>query len=358
MRGWVMKPFSRRSILGVFLAGLAVLGCLQPASAGKPAKKFNPKDLDNLKFFIESVRGIVVASNTSEEAYNHTGELTPTEGVWSNQERFPNGTVRWWEDQSPYPKNTRRANMPFDGGRAFGQDDHDRPGYIPRGCNGKPCVRGGLIPEQMKGKFKHHYKQPCYFELQPEARFKFEGPFSVFILVKPIKQKRDFVYFGAHHWSVLRHQVKDNSLRFKNGKFATLTGPNAVEIGKWQLIEVHRDKDNNLRCAVDGRDVTKGKPAIDGPFRLVHIMNHNKNIAKRADPFAGDLAAFVLYSDELKEAEKQSVRDYFNGIYGFMGKGEATTQPAGKGTKKAAESKPPAKREPTIRPSATTTPTD
>ncbi|MHC4716083.1 MAG: hypothetical protein ACYS5V_03880 [Planctomycetota bacterium] len=289
----------------------------QPARAGK---KFNPKDLDNLKFFIESVRGIVIATNTSERAYNNTGELTPTERVWSDQKRFPQGTVRWWWDQSPYPRNARRHNMPFPSGRAFGQDDHDRPGYIPDGCNGKPCARGGLAPAATKGKFKRHHKQPCYFELQPEARFKFEGPFGVFLLVRPVKQKRDFVYFGVFHWSNLFHRIRDNSLRFKNMKVVPLTGPDAVAIGKWQLIEVHRDRDDNLQCVVNGRDVTQGTPGVGGPFRFVHIMNNNKNIWRGADPYAGDLAAFVLYSDQLTEAEKKKVRDYFNGIYGYMGK--------------------------------------
>jgi hypothetical protein len=276
-----------------------------------------PKDLDNLEFFIESVNGIVIAKNTSEEAYHQTGELTPTEMVWSDQQRFPHGTIRWWWDQSPKGKPSRRKNKPFETGRAFGQDDHDRPGYIPAGCNGKPCARGGLAPDDEKGKYKHHYKQPCYFELQPEDRFEFEGPFSVFLLVRPVEQARDFVYFGVFHWSTLHHRIIDNSLHFKNGRFAALTGPGAVEINKWQLIEVHRDEEERLQCVVDGRDRTQGTPGVDGPFKLVHIMNNNKNIWKSADPFTGDFAAFVLYSDELTEQEKQSVRNYFDRVYYF-----------------------------------------
>ncbi len=68
---------------------------------------------------------------------------------------------------------------------------------------------------------------------------------------------------------------------------------------------------------VNGNDRTLGSPVIDGPFRLVHIMNNNKNVWKRADPFAGDLAAFVLYSDVLREDEKQAVRKYFDRTYDF-----------------------------------------
>jgi len=115
----------------------------------------------------------------------------------------------------------------------------------------------------------------------------------------------------------LKHRISDNSLHFKNGRFAALTGPDAVEVDKWQLIEVHRDEQNRLRCVVNGRDLTQGTPSVDGPFKLVHIMNNNKNIWKGADPFAGDLAAFVLYSDQLTEQEKQNVRDYFDNVYDF-----------------------------------------
>ena len=48
-------------------------------------------------------------------------------------------------------------------------------------------------------------------------------------------------------------------------------------------------------------------------------MNNNKNVWARADPFAGDLAAFVLYSDVLTGKEQQAVRDYFDGVYDFNG---------------------------------------
>lgn len=298
---------------------LVVLSSSQVAYSQVVTKpgKFNPTDLPGLEFFVESVNGIVIATNTTEEAYNNTDELTPNDKVWSDQQRFPHGTVRWWLDQSPRGVPTRRGNKPFKSGRSFGQDDHDRPGFIPDGCNGKPCVRGGLVPDGEYGKHKHHYKQPCYFELQPEDRFSFEGPFSVFLLVRPIEQKRDFLYFGVFHWSTLTHKKADNSLQFKNMKTATLTGPDAVNIGAWQLIEVHRDKANQLRCIVNGIDRTLGEPAVDGPFRFTHVMNNNKGIWNSADPFTGDLAAFVLYSSVLTEQNKRDVRTYFDEVYGF-----------------------------------------
>jgi hypothetical protein len=310
-----MRP-SRILNAAVFGAALVMSG---GSFSAEDASEFYPTDLEHLEFFIESVQGMVLASNTSQDAYDNTGELTPTKMVWSDQQRFPHGTVRWWWDQSPQGKPTKRKNKPFKNGRAFGQDDHDRPGYIPDGCNGKPCARGGLVPDSERGRHKHHYKQPCYFELQPEDRFLFEGPFSVFLLVRPVPQDRDFVYFGAFHWSTLKHQVADNSLHFKNGRFATLTGPDAVQNGKWQLIEVHRDDANRLRCVVNGADRTHGTPEIDGPFRFVHVMNNNKGVWNNADSFTGDLAAFALYSDVLTEQQRQAVRRYFDKVYNFQG---------------------------------------
>ena len=250
--------------------------------------------------------------------------------------------MRYWQDQSPY-KNTKRPTMPFDNqGRAFGQDDHDRPGYIPDGCNGKPSARGGLADPNLKEAFGHHQKQACYFELQPEDRFirkdRLHGALSFFILVKPAQQKRAFVYFGTFHNSTLL-QAKDNSLAFKHtntnketGKHvmvtAKLTGPNAVATGKWQLIEVHRDKDGKLQCVVNGQDLTVGDPSADGPFQFVFLMNNNKNVWRSADPYTGDLAAFVLYNKELTEDEKLNVRTYFNGIYDYMPKDAPAPKPA------------------------------
>ena len=126
---------------------------LFPANVAHPQEpeEFHPKQLDHLEFFIESISGIVLATNTSQEAYENTAELTPNDKVWTNQEQFPQGTVRWWWDQSPQGVPTRRGNKPFKTGRSFGQDDHDRPGYIPDGCNGKPAVRGALVPGRRAG---------------------------------------------------------------------------------------------------------------------------------------------------------------------------------------------------------------
>ena len=299
---------------------LAAIACLAGAA---PTEDFNPKDLDNLEFFVESVKGLALAKNDSEDAYNNTRENTPLEKLWSDQKRFPHGTVRWWLDQSPYvrsKKKRQRPNWIFKTGRDIGQDDHDRPGYIPDGCNGKPCVRGGLIG---KTKGKSHNKQPCYFEFQLESRdFKFDGPFSFFLLARPIEQERKFCYFGVHHRSVFIQDPKDNSLTWKNGNVMhRLTGADAVRTGAWQLIEVQRDANNNLTCAVNGRNVTQGRPSDSASFEFMMLFNNNKGQSDKIEPFAGDIASLIIYRDALTPGERAKVRGYLNGIYGFMSGG-------------------------------------
>lgn len=70
-----------------------VLVCVSPVVT--IAADFNPKDLDNLEMFLESVNGLAVATNTSQDAYESTGENTPLDLLWSDKDRFPHGTVRW-----------------------------------------------------------------------------------------------------------------------------------------------------------------------------------------------------------------------------------------------------------------------
>ena len=306
---------------GLVAAITCIAGALASPETGNP-DDFNPKDLDNLEFFVESVKGLALAKNDSEDAYNNTRENTPLDKIWSDRKRFPHGTVRWWLDQSPYVRSKekrQRPNWVFKTGRDIGQDDHDRPGYIPEGCNGKPCVRGGLIGTP---KGKHHNKQPCYFEFQLESRdFKFDGPFGVFLLVRPIEQERKFCYFGVYHRTVFIQHVKNNSLIWKNGgAMHPLTGPQAVRTGAWQLLELHRDAQNRLACFVNGKNVTRGNPSDSAAFEFLMLFNNNKGQNDKIEPFAGDMASLIVYRDVLTNDERQKVRAYLNGIYGFMGR--------------------------------------
>ena len=279
-------------------------------------KAFNPKDLDNLEMFLESVNGLAVATNTSQSAYDRTGENTVLKEVWSDKQRFPHGTVRWWLDQSPYVNDKKiRPSREFKTGRDIGQDDHDRPGYIPDGCNGKPCVRGGLIGA---GRGEKHNKQPCYFELQLESRdFKIEGPFGLFLLLRPIPQENDAAIMGQFHWSVLIQSAGKNRLEWKNLKQRIpISGDETLKPDQWQLVELHRDAKNKLRCVINGQDVTLGSPKDELPFVFMFLFNNNKGqgFAKQ-DPFAGDIAALVVYRDEVTEYERAKVRNYFESVY-------------------------------------------
>ncbi len=310
-----MRLFKATSTFVIVSAIAANLLALDNA---KGSEAFNPKDLDNLEMFLESVRGLAVATNTSQEAYEGTGENTVLEEVWSDKERFLNGTVRWWLDQSPYKNDKKiRPSREFKTGRDIGQDDHDRPGYIPDGCNGKPCVRGGLIGT---GKGEKHNKQPCYFELQLESRdFKIEGPFGLFLLVRPIQQENDAAIMGVFHWSVLIQSARKNRLEWKNLKQRIpVSGDETLKTDQWQLVELHRDAKHNLRCVINGKDVTAGSPRDELPFVFMFLFNNNKGqgFAKQ-DPFAGDIAALVIYRDELEENEKTQVRKYLGTTYGL-----------------------------------------
>ena len=305
-------------MLAASLVVSAIVAGLLAQDASKESRAFNPKDLDNLEMFLESVKGLAVATNTSEKAYEATGENTVLKDLWSDKSRFPHGTVRWWQDQSPYKNDKKiRPSRVFKTGRDIGQDDHDRPGYIPDGCNGKPCVRGGLI-DSAKG--EKHNKQPCYFELQLESRdFKIEGSFGLFLLAHPIKQENNATILGRFHHSVLIQNVDKNRLEWKNlGKPMPISGVGTLKTNTWQLLELHRDAKNNLTCTINGKDVTVENPQDSLPFTFMFLFNNNKGQGfAQHEPFAGDIAAFVVYRDELTKAEKTKVRRYFDTVYGL-----------------------------------------
>lgn len=288
--------------------------CVAPAAV--MSDDFNPRDLDNLEMFLESVKGLAVATNTSQLAYDSTDENTILEEVWSDKNRFPHGSVRWWLDQSPYTNNRRiRPSRIFKTGRDIGQDDHDRPGYIPDGCNGKPSVRGGLIGI---GEGDKHNKQPCYFELQVENRdLKIEGSFGLFLLMRPIRQENDAVIMGQYHWSVLIQNARMKRLEWKHlTQRIPVSGDGTLKIDQWQLVELHRDASDNLRCIINGEDVTAGNLKDQLPFLFMFLFNNNKGQGfANMEPFAGDIAAFVLYRDELASEERSKVRKYFERVY-------------------------------------------
>lgn len=298
------------------LLSCAITCGLAAQSRALRSEEFNPGDLDNLEMFLESTKGLAIATNTSDEAYRATGENTPLDQLWSDQRRFPHGTVRWWLDQSPYRNDKRiRPNRVFKTGRDFGQDDHDRPGYIPDGCHGKPCVRGGLIGD---GKGELHNKQPCYFELQLESRdFRIDGPFSLFLLVRPVQQPRPAVILGQFHRSVLIQNSDQNRLEWKNlGPRIPLSADSSFALDKWHLLEVHRNEDTTLECVIDSKDVTAAGAKDKQPFVFMFLFNNNKGQGFAGlSPFAGDIAALIIYKDRLTADERNDVRRYLDRNY-------------------------------------------
>lgn len=224
--------------------------------------------------------------------------------------------MRWWLDQSPYTNDKRlRQTGVFRTDRDIGQDDHDRPGCIPVGCNGKPCGRGGLIG---KAKGDKHNQQPCYFEFQMENRdFRIDGPFRIFLLARPVQQAKDATIFGQFHKPVLSQSATSNRLEWKNGgQRNPISAANTLKTDTWQLLELHRNSRHQLQCVIDGNDVTVGTPSDSLPIVFMFLFNNSKGqgFAKQY-PFAGDIAALVIYRDELVNDVRVKVRQYFERVY-------------------------------------------
>lgn len=95
-----------------------------------------------------------------------------------------------------------------------------------------------------------------------------------------------------------------------------MSDDSTLKTGHWQLLELHRDAADNLKCIIDGKDVTAGNPRDKLPFVFMFLFNNNKGqgFAKQ-DPFAGDIAALAIYRKELTEKERVKLRNYFADVY-------------------------------------------
>ncbi|MDC0273875.1 hypothetical protein OAK91_03990 [Planctomycetaceae bacterium] len=315
-------PATRRIFGAIFF--LTLWPCLDAGVRAEEPLKFHPSSLAEIVLFVESINGMEVTTSDSPDIYNLNTELVPLEKCWSDQKRFPQGTIRWWFDQSGYQRPgqqlKRKPYNPHKTGRDFGQDDHDRPGFIPDGCNGKPCARGGSIPTGTNNDpSAKHGTQPCYFEIQYGQGYKKDTPFSIFLLAKPIHQKNNFVYFGVAHWANLIQSVSDRSLIFKSGpkSISQVSTTNAITYNQWQLIEVHRDATDKVTAVVNGKDVTKGNPILAGELYVGYLMNNNKG-QSIPEPMAGDVAAFLVTAQMLDESQRNAVRNYFDSVYKYM----------------------------------------
>lgn len=288
------------------MAGMPVI----PATA-----QFSPLDLDTIRFFVQSTyidTVLHVARCTTSTCLNEPNtEQAPIAGQYCDLTVCPDGCVRRWPDRSGYVPAGGFNPPEYTEGRNFGQDDLEKPCYVPNCINGLPCVRGG----SPYGTFT----QDKYVENQVADIMSLDNAFSIFLLCRPINQAAtgNWYYLGQAH-SNLQHNVSKNALMFHvNGPspILQLTTDSSVAINEWQLMEVHRSLDDSLTGVINGVDKTNSPLMNAGTFRLGYLFSNFKTTGDVA--MYGDIAAAVVYEGELTEVEKQLVRDYFNNIYHY-----------------------------------------
>lgn len=248
----------------------------------------------------------------------------------------PHGCVRWWEDQSgfdcapagsypggrPETKVCRRQGHPHEdewvAGHEFGQDDREKPAFVPDCINGLPCARGFNVGGLFAGA-----QEPAGLETQSYDVIRLSGDFSQFLLWRPVAQPRDYGVYGSAT-SQVRVRVSDLSLVYKprGGLTYSLGVRKSVRNGEWQLLEIHRDPGGSLQAVVDGVDVTSRPVQNQDDFALRYFITNYVN--RGGIGSEGDFAAFLLYDRSLDEEERQTIRDYLDSIYAYRrGRGEA-----------------------------------
>ena len=287
--------------------------------------QFNPTDISELVFFVESKNidtSNHVAYCESDFCLNHPN----TEGAIIAEQYCDvtndcgEGCVRRWIDQSNYIINNN-GNPPvfnppeYTNGRNFGQDDRVKPCYINDCINGQPCVRGGGgEPFATDGS-----EQDKYLEIQIKDFIYLDGGFSIFLLAKPIAQTEDWFYFGQAV-SFFRHRVAENylQLRVPGNPVYRVTTNNSVTLNEWQLIEVHRDDSDKITVYINGIDKTNS-PAITlaGTFNIGYLLSAFKTDAETGNETSmhGDVAAFLVYDKNTSTIENNDIREYFDTNY-------------------------------------------
>ena len=267
-----------------------------------PGGGFHPTDLSEVDFFVETRQGLTVATCNTQDCLE-AGDNVPLAQQYCDTSQFPNGCIRRWEDQSAYVPPVPFEAPEWTAGRDHGQDDIDKPGLILDCLNGRPCLRAGFGAEQYRG-----------FEVEPNQHIgPTSGAFSVYVLAKPAVQAETFYYLGFAG-SELLHYIEDDSLRMRVGfgSQIPLTGPDAVPLGGWHLIEVHRGADDSVTTLVDGYDLTQGDPVVAGNFYFRFLLT-----VSRDKGLIGDLAAALVATGELTPTEQADLRQYFADVYGL-----------------------------------------
>eukprot|EP01083_Nonionella_stella_P301518 1034854_1 len=263
---------------------------------------FNPKQLPDLLFFIESVHGISIA-NCNNATCDTSGDLAPLALQFCNLEIFPFGCIRRWEDQSTYDGTT--LGHPFEPpewthGRDFGQDDHEKPGYIPNCINGLPCARGCQNTTR--------FPQNCSFEIEYFNTFTLNHDLSIFHLARQVPQPLDNQLFGIRG---LKHNVNNLALEIPLPDIQ-VTRDGAMPFNKWALIELHRDTNYTITCFINRTDVNVSplRTTTNG-ISTGHYLSRYKGAAASF----GDFAASIVYNRSLNQTERNLVLDYLEGIY-------------------------------------------
>ncbi len=279
--------------------------------------QFMPEDLDTLVFFVQSIdidTNLHVAHCADSFCFNHPNtEQAPIDEQYCDITACPDGCVRRWIDRSDYVPANGFNPPEYTHGRNFGQDDHEKPCYIPDCLNGQPCVRGGA-PYGV-------FYQDKTIENQVSDIMTLDNAFSIFLLCKPIDQTAtgNWYYFGQAH-SNLQHKVSNNSLQFHmNGPspVVQISPDNSVHLNEWQLIEIHRSADDTVTCVINGVDVTNVIHVNGTNFRLGYLFSNFKTQGDLG--MYGDVASMIVYEGALTEDNKDSVRTYLDNIYNYSG---------------------------------------
>lgn len=273
-----------------------------------------PTDIDDLVFFLESIAidpELHVAYCETEECFlDEATETAPIDEQYCDGASCGNGCVRRWPDQSDYDPPAGFNPPEYTIGRNFGQDDHEKPCYIPEGINGQPSVKGGAPYGD--------FTQDKYLETQVSDIITAAEDFSVFLLCKPIDQEEtgDWFYFGQAT-SFLRHKVSNNALNLRiNGDSPVMpiTNEEAMTLDEWQLVEIHRDASSDITCFIDAYDRTvDGGANASGTFRVGYLFSNFKTTGDVA--MYGEVASFIIYNRKLDDDETWGVREYLDSVY-------------------------------------------
>ena len=291
----------------VLVLGWLAPGSLRAESAGEqPVSDRHPSRIEGATLYLESSQGLEIARCGTEACYA-AGRDAPIESQFCDLELSPEGCVRRWSDLAARAAETSGAVPP----RQVGQSDADKPGYVPDCLGGRACVRLG----------KASRVQSPTLEIQGELEI--EGPFSLFLFVRPEDQRVDFFYFG-HGGSELVHRTDRHALDLRLGvsRPVAVTETGSVIPGRWQLIELHRDARSAIRGLVDGWDRTPGRPVMTGGLTLRHLFSIGRSRA-----MVGDVAAVAVYDRRLSEAEARLVRQHLSEVFGVAAFGDGSPPP-------------------------------